>query len=515
MSSGRSFAPLRLLAGGLVLLGAVLGTTRTAGAVTAPAGRTLSPTTFQAYVAASEYLDVRISPSAPSQTVRVTSPAGVVTTCTRAAAGPVFTPAGCSTSPSTGVIGLYNLTSPTAGVWLVEPIETGYVWELRVKSSPVLAAVDGGSDTTAAVTAATIPGRVWTESYRMLQTGGTPTFSFWYQSEHGYLYRAEHRAYNGVSSTFASDATGVRDTDLGPCVSAYRSTDFVGPNVLPNLTLPAPGECGDPYKIFFEPPAADLPATALRFDGTTTWVRPPIANPTISALAFAPNLATPVKDGQVTFSVASFTGQLEVLVDADFNGFYGDPQDRSIPAFATSGPVAVAFDGLDGLGNPIPEGSPVQVRVVIARAGEIHFVSGDVEIRSGIAVERLNGPSPGFVDLHWDDTQLATAGRACVTPILDGTAGVPSAAGVHGWPCADNSNTGIGGSWGDARYLDDWTFVDVQVAEELTVPALVGIPLAQPVVIVAAAGAAGLALLLRRRARRARSGAGRPPALVG
>jgi hypothetical protein len=275
-----------------------------------------------------------------------------------------------------------------------------------------------------------------------------------------------------------------------------------------NLIKPPAGHCGDPYKIFFEQPAPDLPATAQFFDGSTSWVAPPIATPAISNLAFIPDNSTSlVKDGTISFDVANFTGQADVLVDVDNNGSYTDAVDRSLPAFAANGSGTVAFDGLDGTGTPVDPTTTMHVKVSIDHVGEIHLVSEDVEARTGIDVSILNGPSPGSVPVYWDDTHLVAAGRSCVTSPVDGTAGIADGgSGVHGWSCNENSNNGVNGSWGDARDLDDWTYVPTAFESDIAVPddALLPTPLVDPYVGIVALSVivmAGLGVAYTRRRR--------------
>ena len=84
----------------------------------------------------------------------------------------------------------------------------------------------------------------------------------------------------------------------------------------------------------------------------------------IASLAFAPDAGT-VQSGDLTFDLSGFSGQLEVQIDANDDGDYDDPEDLTIPYFADGGAESVAFDGLDGLGNPIAYTQPIGARIVI------------------------------------------------------------------------------------------------------------------------------------------------------
>jgi uncharacterized repeat protein (TIGR01451 family) len=402
-----------------------------------------------AYVAAGENLDVAFTKATQQ------GGAGDATFTVR---GPGFTTQTCTNTDGAGIgtaCTFTDLTSAESGIWEIEYAHAGttgdrYTWSINVQSGTT-----------------TIPGRVYSNRYLMAQSATTAVLNLWYQSEQGYRYQATYQNYNGIDSVISADATGVALD--GTCVSAYQSRDLTGPNVDPNLWQPPPGQCGDPFKIFFEAPAADLPATATRWDGTTTWLAPPPLLPELSNLTFTPDSPT-VRSGTFEFVVANFTGQLTVGVDVNNDGDYDDPEDRSLPAaVAQAGTVSVPFDGNDGTGAPISPFQDLGARVSITQAGEIHFAMQDVERRDTISVTALNGPDEGSSTIYWNDTNLVVAGRDCVTPLFDGTAGVSSAAGVHGWTCANNANNGINGSWGDQRAIDDWAFQTVDVSVEIEI----------------------------------------------
>ena len=421
--------------------------------------------TFYAYVGPGENLDVSFTKGADLAgglpvTITVRGPGGVAQTCALSGTEPVGT--GCTFA---------DLTSAIPGVWEIvfdapvvvpgdpaPPSADRYVWDIAVQS--------GTTD---------VPGRVWTNQYQMAHAGpaNTTDFTFYYQSEQGFLYEAEYMGYNGVDSTFSSNATGNALT--GTCTPAYESFDGVGPFSDRDRFYTTTDQCGSRYKIFFDAPDPALPASATRWDGGTEWVRPPVVLPDLSNLQFAQDPATMVRSGDFTFDSSGFSGNAVLQIDANNDGDFDDPEDRSIPvAITADGPQTVAFDGLDGLGNPISILEPIRARVAVTQTAEIHFVNWDGEQRNGLQVTALNGPEAGSTTLYWNDTQLRTQDRSCGTPVLDGRAGIDSSGGVHGWTCNQNPNNGISGSWGDVRAIDDWTFQDT--FEEVLV-AIAGYPI--------------------------------------
>lgn len=420
---------------------------------------------FYAYVGAGENLDISFTKDIESAAgivdavITVSGPDGSVRTCTVGQGMPDGT--SCDWT---------NLTSAVPGVWEIDFATSTsggdsdwYLWEIGVQA--------GGAD---------IDGRVWSERYQVSQSsGGAPAdLEFWYLSEQGFLYDVQYSDYNGINSRITSNATG--NALEGTCVSAYESYDG---------NTPAEGypygdedqfdtttdECGEPYRIFFEAPDPNMPVDAATWDGGTTWLNPPVTLPTLSNLAFEQEPVTDQRGGEFTVEVTDFVGNASLQIDANNDGDYNDPEDRTV-AFAVTGDgtQTIAFDGLDGQGNPISLlDDPIGARVLIDQVGEIHFVNGDVERRAGgIEVEAVRGPDAGSTTIYWDDTNLRVADRDCVTPQLDGTAGVDSSGGVHGWTCnprTGNANDGVSGAWGDVRFIDDWTFQQVELEVAMTI----------------------------------------------
>ena len=249
----------------------------------------------------------------------------------------------------------------------------------------------------------------------------------------------------------------------GGCSPLYKS---VNRNDL-SFVLP-PGSCNSAYKIFYEHPASDLPASATRWDGASDWIKPAIATPAISNLSFTSNTPNS-RDGNITFNLTGYIGAIDVSVDTNNNGSYSDPGDVTFQYGTSSGAVSVPFDGKDGNGSIIPSTEALGVKVAIDHTAEIHFLATDVELRGGgIEVDRLNGPAGGESIIHWDDTNFASpdANRCSLTSVLDGTAGIDSTGGVHSWSLAGcggpqfgNFNNNINGSWGDSRIINEWAYV--------------------------------------------------------
>ena len=420
---------------------------------------------FYAYTEPGETLDVNIFKTLNGAgtdldvTVRVTAPDGTVAIPDGGVSPDCVITAAAATGAGTACV-YTGKSSTTAGAWRVSMVYTGdegegaadrYRWNVTVRN--------GANNE--------VTGRVWTEKYRMFESGVTARdFTLWYQHEFGYTYKADYNDYIGIQSSFSADATGNRNTAIAgsECASIYRSITQSTTDTL----SPSYGACGGAYKIFFEAPASDLPADATSWGEGQKWLKRDPVNfvPDISNFSFVHN-STTHNSGNFVMDIANFNGNLMLELDTNNDGDYTDPEDRLIPFGAPAGTgKTVPFDGVDGNGNPIPITQQMTGRVRIDKTGEIHIVNGDVESRGSLAVERLNGPGTlaERSTIYWNDTQIPNDNGHCTsgsstTLQKDGTAGVVSTPGVHGWPFC------TGGGWGDMREIDDWAYVQLNESE--------------------------------------------------
>ena len=485
-----------------LLTGLLVSTVPTARAVENLPGTTVVyPNTWYAYVGAGENLDVqftktRNTSAAQSAGVPITveGPGGVAQSCTFA-----------QTDPAGTVCDFADLTSPTAGIWRITLETSGGIEQIHY---PGLFA-DAGAylwDIDVQLGAVDVSGRVWSEKYTQAQAtlfqDATSLYdiSFWFQSEFGVLYEVDYTDYNGIHSIFLADPVGNRVN--GSCTSAYKSVYFNDPDFSPADE----GECNDgAFKLFFEQPDQTLPATATTWDGGSDWINPPVVAPDASNLAFVPN-SPDIYSGTLTFGLVNFPGgNVDVQVDTDNDGSFVGPADRTIVVGGSDmAPVSMPFDGLDGLGQPIPPTRTIRFRVVIDDIAEIHFVNYDVETRGGIEVTQLTSDpalvtAAGDKTITWDDTHLdqnsdgalAPGGPSnsltwaittwpgcpgsdpkCASATFQGQ-DVNSAGGVHGW---DWGPLQLPIGWGNNRYIDDWKSAQIQpvITPELTVDGRTG-----------------------------------------
>lgn len=439
-------------------MGAILGSAPAAQAASNPSGTYIvSTNTFYVYAQSSENVDASFTKilntaNNTNSTLTISRPGAADINCTMDGT----TAVGNAASDCIQT----NLTAPQSGVWRFHFVGGGsghdrYDWTINAQNGAV-----------------TIPGRTWTEEYVLEQTAPHAGINVWFQSEYGYRYQAVYNDYDGIDSTLAADGLGL--VQPGTCLPHYKSINM-GAGYTDYFP---PAECNSAYKVFFENPASDLPATSTTWSGSTEWVRPGIVTPGVTNVGFT-STSTGSRNGNVTFNLTNYEGPLTVEVDVNNNGVYTDPVDVSIPYTAAApGAQSVAFDGKDGNGADIPTAQVLNFRVKVDRVAEIHFLSGDVERRAGgIEVTRLNGPAGDESVIYWDDSDFASPdANRCPAPLgitLTGTSGVDSTGGVHAWTttgCAGgspqfsgNANNGVNGSWGDFRIINDWAFVPVDV----------------------------------------------------
>lgn len=395
--------------------------------------------TFYAYVRVGETIDagylitkLRNGNGNPETRITVTNPLGAVAYTCSVPAGTAIGGA-CQdddmSSPATGIWKIqYDKTSTGPTAWA--PID----WNISVRNS-------GGTE---------IPGRVWTNRYRINQSPTGADLRYWVVNDGGYQYDIRLKNYNGAQSTLQPTAVG-NVTQAGSCIPAYRSLEYEDRQ--------APGaDCGI-YRIFFSHPAADLPATANSPDGILTVAPAPLtsADLAVDDLTFEP-AGGAAKAGKFEYSIPKrFSGGYSLEIDANGDGDYSDSVDRRIRLGADgSGNYSYMFDGRNGLGPMIDQCSTINARIYYDKVGEMHVLNEDVEGRDGIQITRLNGPAAPDSKIYWDDRALSED-RDSTTPSLNGKLGVNSSTAVHGWDYR------LPGGWGDERNIEDWTFVPQQL----------------------------------------------------
>ncbi|MGF1503748.1 MAG: hypothetical protein ACFB51_01225, partial [Anaerolineae bacterium] len=373
-----------------------------------------------------------------------------------------YAPATSGNPPLTGV----NDPFPTDGT----QGSTVAAWDVTVLATPG----DAGTEVTGRVFANNL-------SLNMGANGAALNPTLYVLTEDGYLYIVDLNSIDPFGFIFFSNNTGFKDADTGE--SVYRSvlTSEIGSTI--TLHNPAdPDTSSDiTMKIFFNPPASDLPETALapNPDGgapITTWLlrQTPIEPELPTQFTFVgaendtPGQAAAGVGGRFVVDVpAGIVGSVTVSLDITGDGDVMDPEDvvlfRAIDSTGGAYTEEIPWTGADGTGsfdyidtlpNRTLDAAAVQV---VTNVGEVHFPFLDVESgANGFIIERavspLN-PTPVSSLVFYDDSASALnpqPGEIAPTP-RSALTGIDSApGGAHG----------LDYNWGNEKGVDTWTFVE-------------------------------------------------------
>lgn len=276
----------------------------------------------------------------------------------------------------------------------------------------------------------------------------------------GYQYTLNNNGQAGNGFTFFVNNKGFRTSTGAP---SYKSIDDISS---PNVQDPRADDTQSDitHKIFFNPPSADLPASAKTPQSTTWLLNTPVA-PAISNVNFTGREGTPGRGGTNPLGgkfnfTASGGGTYVILIDVNKNGSYNDPVDKKLTGAVTTGTNAVYWDGLDGLGNKVPaDTNGYKASVTVATtAGEVHFPFFDVERNvNGIILTRLNGLNSPDNVVYWNDSPITVVGTP-PNPVTN-LSGIGSIINGHRWGTAtgDPNNQD---DFGNNKGIDTWAYIN-------------------------------------------------------
>ncbi|NRD08849.1 DUF11 domain-containing protein [Rathayibacter agropyri] len=420
-------------------------------------------TTISAYVRKGEILRVDLHPlkggsgseegESGGGTAAVTAPDGTVfdKQVFPRGAPPTTTAGGTFTASESGV---YQIEVADDDV----TVPVNLVWNVGVED---------GSGTALA-------GRVWSTSYG-IQSGARESYSaleerqssftLYAVTETGARYELGLRGYDGVASTL--QATNKGNVRVGSSDPSYLSVPMPQSSEAGGIGaqyVQASGRSGidglQTYKLFLDPPSADLPAS----------IAPEYRAPTIDGLAYTRS-STGSNAGTVTGSLGTQPGTVVVDIDADGDGAYDGERDVHLTRISGStGPFSLEWDGFDAKGGAIDIAArDVTFRAAVRRTNEFHFTRVDAESSSGgVSILRSTGGDGSGSTIHWDDSLFVESGSdrySSTSAETSGEAGSDSTSGIHRWERDDsgkgrtpNENDSVHGSYGDLRAIDDWSF---------------------------------------------------------
>lgn len=332
-------------------------------------------------------------------------------------------------------------TASADGVWTVTG--SGRDWMFEVRDA------DGNP----------IPGRVWTESIKISQSTTLPgmDLNFHVVNDTGYIYELDLLGFQGIASNLQANATGV-PTSGTDCRPTYQNG---------GSKIPTP-DCGGVYRIFFDEPAADLPATANRAGEEVTILPEPLQTDALKATTLTYTAAEPETTNPAgTFDITideRFIGTAVLQIDVDGDGSYDGPRDVSVDQYANGvASLSYAWDGKDANGVPVViGGKKLNARMKFDRLGEVHVTLLDVEGRDGIRFVRKNGPGAPDPTIYFNDTYKDGSFDVSSGPLDP----VDSSDGVHGWPFYKSNTRGHGND----KNIDDWTYMSLSDVASTDLP---------------------------------------------
>ncbi len=273
----------------------------------------------------------------------------------------------------------------------------------------------------------------------------------------GYQYSLDNNGQAGNGFTFFVNNKGFRNIDG---TASYQSVNgFDNPNVQDPRADDTPSDIT--HKIFFNPPAADLPAAAGTPGGGTTWLLTPPIVPTITNVTFTGIEGTIGKAGTSPLGAnISFTtsdaGSVELAIDVNQNSVFTDAIDRKISGPVNAGPNQLYWDGRDALGNIVAQGNYKINITLVAKAGEVHFPFFDVERNvNGLKLTRINGNYAPDDTLYWDDSPISVVGTPS-NPIKNLT-GISSIVNGHKWGTPATGPLDDA-DFGNNKSIDTWSY---------------------------------------------------------
>ncbi len=398
-------------------------------------------------------------------------------------------------------------------------------------------------DVTVANGTTPIPGRVYLRSLSVT-TGANGTNAgvkskLYVKAYDGALYEVDLNDIDGFTSVFFADTRGAFTTADGKPI--YRSLQLIDPTYTPTPTptppaAPTPSQTPPPspipflrvfgemppgfgvkspfsndtpsanaitHKLFLNPPATDLPASAPvgklvnggpvvnagllgTFPAAAATAGPSLATPQVSTewlanpyiapqppqnLAFVGSQGTLGQAGSgmggffLFTNTNPYTYATSYRVTLDFGPGYAS---RYLTGPLNSGSNSVFWDGRDGNNVIIPGGLSTFTITVTLNNGEIHFPVIDAELHTkGYKITRLTPATPTPVDIiYWDDRYFYTGngpydyslcanGQTPVPSFPGGAGSLPTPLKCYGTNPNRNGLAGVASSGGAHTWFDN------------------------------------------------------------
>ncbi|WP_157262982.1 hypothetical protein [Pedobacter steynii] len=303
----------------------------------------------------------------------------------------------------------------------------------------------------------------------------------------GRAYRVQTNGSNGVGFTFFSNSNGFAKNSVPTYKSLNKSAYADILEYTHNPTSPDQGT-NVTHKIFYNKPNPDLPAKAFiaGSTGQETWLKnqaelPKISNLMVIGVEGTTGIAG--RNGAYIKFKSSAAGTYRITIPVLTPS---GPADRVIIGLAKEGDNSVLWDGKDGNGAFLKEGTLISKLKTKLLSAEVHFPYIDMEVNPlGLIIELTDNTTDyNLLDqskdesvysdrIYWDDSDVTGAGvyDESSDPFYNAINGRSSKENGHKWgrykPTGGSGNSGTGlNSFGNVKSMDTWAYI--QGSEEDT-----------------------------------------------
>ncbi len=353
-------------------------------------------------------------------------------------------------------------------------------WALYIKSYNLVSAWDISVINTS--NTGFITGRVFTNvfNFGLSKDDSNGSYAKIYAlTKDGYIYKISLNGMNGINSTFFVNSTGVKDPSSGaPTYQSLNTIDASEINSKVHSPLAADTGTQITHKLFYNPPAlADFPnISSGAVPGGTTWLKAPVLSYAISNIKLSG--ISNLKNILFTSNAPSTSYKITISSPS------GDFADRIINGFAIEGENSVSWDSKDGNGNNVKKGNiNIKVELNNILSAEVHFPFFDVEYnRKGFFIELIDNNNLNLVlsdKVYWNDSSITHNNLigSPVDPINNShlppanSSGISSKSNGHIWgkDLVSGGNIVGGGSWGNEKVIDTWTFAKSSATSNMAI----------------------------------------------
>ncbi|MGN8059758.1 beta strand repeat-containing protein, partial [Pedobacter sp. 22163] len=345
-------------------------------------------------------------------------------------------------------------------------------WANNGTNTPLISAWDVSVFSSNSATASYIPGRVYANilTLDINVENSFPTnrnfFGVMYVlTKDGYTYRTNNNGNNGISFTFFVNNKGLVDASDQPKYKSVNTTTGIASQIQDPRT--ADTQSSITHKMFYKLPSNDLPVSAPgAVPGGSTWLKNARLNPEVTDLDIIGTDGTvgqvSNKGGKVVFT-ANLAGRYSIKIISKKS--VGDPlyfPTRTLTGTALAGANSVEWDGKDGAGVALPNGSIPATLTVQLQGAEVHFPYFDMEVNpNGLILDLLATDNSSVQSniVYWNDADIPVKDVAS-NPINASQTAIPSGTSSttngHKWGAV---NSPTSNTFGDNMSMDTWTFV--------------------------------------------------------